>query len=105
MKGAIIALLTALALATTPTMGNAAPQLPSAAPAAEQGPAVQAESDGPQEPTGLPPRAAPPRTMHAQWPVFGLFAVTWVAIIGYLIATGRRAERLAGELEVWEARR
>lgn len=48
--------------------------------------------------TGLPPRAVAPRTMEAHWPVFALFAVSWVGIIGYLIATGRRSARLAAAL-------
>lgn len=48
--------------------------------------------------SGLPRRAVPPPTMAAQWPIFALFAATWVAIVGYLLLSGRKVSRLAGRL-------
>lgn len=105
MKSVILVLSTALAMAMTPTMANAAVQVPSGSTAVEEASPPQVEADRPQGGAGLPARGAPPRTMRAQWPVFALFSVSWVAIVVYLIATGRRAERLAGELEAWEGRR
>lgn len=54
---------------------------------------------------GLPPRAAPPRTMAAHWPMFALFAATWVAIVGYLVLSGRKVSRLAARVAEQEGGR
>lgn len=69
--------------------------------AGEQAAAVQtAQTAQSQQPvgSGLPRRAVPPPTMAAQWPIFALFAATWVAIVGYLLLSGRKVSRLAGRL-------
>lgn len=71
------------------------PAMPMERAAVEQGPA----------PTGLPQWAPPPRTMEAHWPVFLLFGITWIAIVGYLMMTARRVSRFAEALRELEARR
>lgn len=90
---------------------TAAPQDSSTLPAAEPLPAVtRTETAGGSGPapergmalTGLPPRPAPPRTMEAHWPVFALFALSWVGIISFLIVTGRRSARLVSSLQEQE---
>lgn len=52
----------------------------------------------------LPPRPAPPRTMAALWPVFALFVASWLAIIAYLLVSGRRVAQLAARFEELEGR-
>lgn len=52
--------------------------------------------------SGLPPRAIPPRTMAGHWPMFALFVATWIAIVGYLLISGRKVSRLAARLAALE---
>src|SRR5688500_16977956 len=44
---------------------------------------------------GLPRRAPHPRTLHAYWPVFGIFALTWLGITAYMLSFGPRLKRVA----------
>lgn len=53
---------------------------------------------------GLPRRAAPPRTMEAHWPIFGLFVASWIGIAVFLLMTGRRSTRLVAALREREVR-
>lgn len=55
--------------------------------------------------SGLPQRAAPPRTMADKWPVFVAFAVTWVGIIGYFLQGNRHSAGLAKRLIAREEKR
>lgn len=54
--------------------------------------------------SGLPQRAAPPRTMADKWPVFVAFAVTWMGIIGYFLQGNRHSAALAKRLIAREER-
>lgn len=54
--------------------------------------------------TGLPRRAAPPRTMEAHWPIFALFVASWIGIAVFLLLTGRRSARLVATLREREVR-
>lgn len=107
MIGIIVPLLVAMGLASAPpqadSLGSAASAPSEVSAAAEVTPTPPGAAV--QTADGLPPRAAPPATMRAQWPVFLLFAVTWIGIVGYLVATGRRASRLAEDLAAREVRR
>ena len=51
-----------------------------------------------QTASGLPERAAPPRTLRAYWHLFVAFAVTWLLVFGYALTIGRRFGRLEEEL-------
>lgn len=55
--------------------------------------------------SGLPQRAAPPRTMSDKWPVFIAFAVTWIGIIGYFLQGNRHSAGLAKRLIAREEER
>ena len=98
MRRQILA-LSLLLLAAAP----AAAQTPDAAPApsVEQTEANQAEVPTYQEPSGtsgLPARAAPPRTLRAYWHLFGAFAITWILLFGYALSVGSRMARLDEEV-------
>ncbi len=67
-------------------------------PAVPANPPVQGSS-------GLPPRVPPPRTLHAYWPVFGGFAVTWVGIIAYALTFHARLRRIGDEIAHFDAQR
>jgi len=54
---------------------------------------------------GLPQRAAPPRTMAGQWPIFVMFSVTWIGLIGYFLAGIGRSRKLAERLIALEEER
>ena len=93
-------------------LAQAQEQTPAREAGSEAVPAVVAEEVvGPAAGTdagaafALPPRPAPPRTMADLWPVFLLFVFSWVGIIAYLLASGRRVARLAARLERWEGER
>ena len=108
MMAIVVPLMLALGLAADVSTGRFADGL-AAAPVVAM--LQEAEADGtaaaelPQGTAGLPPRAAPPRTMHEKWPVFVLFAASWVGIVAYLLVTGRRAERLARDVAAREGGR
>ena len=55
--------------------------------------------------TGLPPRAPVPRTMEAYWPVFAVFALSWIGIAAYFLSLGRRTTRIARALYPADATR
>lgn len=107
MMGVIVPLLMAMVLIAAPPQADSlgsATGFPAEVPAAaEASPTPPGVAEQPSD--GLPQRAAPPVTMRAQWPVFVLFALTWIGIVGYLVATGRRAARLADDLAAREVRR
>lgn len=42
----------------------------------------------------LPQRTPEPRTLHAFWPVFAGFALTWIGIMVYLLSFTGRLKRL-----------
>lgn len=85
-------------------------QLPADSPAASTvgtevgGLSVDSAATSRPAATGMPRSAAPPRTMEAYWPVFALFAVSWIGISAFLLMTGRRSARLAEALDGREAR-
>ena len=81
MKGALALILAFALYGAAP----AAAQEPvsEGAPAgvvAEEAASVQPAQAPPTIGRGLPPRAAPPPTMAGHWPMFALFAATWLAI-------------------------
>ena len=49
--------------------------------------------------SGLPARAAPPRTLRAHWHVFAAFAVAWILLFGYALTLGGRFGRLEREIQ------
>jgi CcmD family protein len=78
----------------------------STAPAAAAGSmATSAPADAPQEPSGLPARETPPRTMRAYWHVFAAFAVAWLLLFGYALSLGRRFASLEREVRRMEGGR
>lgn len=101
--GRRVALGVMLALALAAPIAGGQVEGPAAAESAAA-PAVVEESPQPVG-SGLPVRAPLPRTMEAYWPVFALFAATWLAIAGYLLVTGRRSAQLSARLRAWEERR
>lgn len=95
-----------LAAMSAPPVAPAAAQVRADEPAAPA--VVETEAVAPAEVGAgftLPPRPAPPRTMEALWPVFVLFVVSWLGIIVYLLAGGRRVARLAARFEELEGER
>lgn len=48
--------------------------------------------------SGLPERLPPPRTMRDYWPVFALFSVVWLGIVGYVLTFNGRLKRMASRL-------
>jgi len=48
--------------------------------------------------TGLPQRAAPPRTLRDYAFVFTAFAIAWLLLFGYVVSIGRRWSRVEREL-------
>jgi CcmD family protein len=55
-------------------------------------------NDASAQASGLPERAAPPRTMRAYWHVFVAFAITWVLLFGFALSIGRRFGALEEEV-------
>lgn len=102
-------LLSALALGLTLLSAPAqeAPPAPAEATAAEAAApaAVQPSAAAQPAPTGLPRRAPEPPTMAEFWWVFAAFALTWVGIVGYFLALGRRSKRIARALHAPDAPR
>ena len=106
MVGVVMALCVVAASPALVPCGASAQMVPDSATAVVEQPAAASGEVSPAvAPTGLPPRAAPPRTMADKWPVFLVFVVTWIGIVGYLIVTGRRTGRLAAALAALEERR
>ncbi|HEV2148882.1 MAG TPA: CcmD family protein [Longimicrobiaceae bacterium] len=93
-------LLAAVLLAAAPLSlraqepSYAAPAAAAQAPA-DPAPSVQAP---PQTSTGLPQRAAPPRTLRDYTHVFAAFAIAWLLLFGYVVSIGRRWARVEQEL-------
>ena len=54
--------------------------------------------------SGLPARTPPPRTMSDRWPVFAVFAIVWVALVGYTLSFNGRLKRIAAALAANETR-
>jgi CcmD family protein len=87
-----------LVLAFLAALAAAAPALSGQSPPAPSEERVEAGTT-PEAASGLPERAAPPRTLRAYWHVFVAFAVAWVLLFGYTVALGRRFARIERELE------
>jgi CcmD family protein len=87
----VLAFLAACAAAAPPLPGQSAP-----ATVEER---VDPGATAPETSSGLPARAAPPRTLRAYWHVFVAFAIAWVLLFGYTVALGRRFARIERELE------
>jgi hypothetical protein len=106
LRAAALALALALMLsASDPSVAQTpAGSAGEARPAAEALVAQTGASDGQTLPSGLPARTPPPRTMKAYWPVFVVLAGSWIGIIGFLLASGRRAGRLAERVAGLEER-
>lgn len=99
----------AAALALTLALVDGSPSSAAAQTTGDSVSGATIEAPGSEEtrgtPTGLPRRVPVPRTMEAHWPVFGLFAASWIGIVGYLLVAGRRAGRLTRRLREVEERR
>jgi CcmD family protein len=48
--------------------------------------------------SGLPQRAAPPRTLRDYTHVFAAFAIAWLLLFGYVVSLGRRWSAVEREL-------
>lgn len=48
--------------------------------------------------SGLPERVPPPRTMRDYWPVFALFSIVWLGIVGYVLTFNGKLKRMASQL-------
>lgn len=48
--------------------------------------------------SGLPQRAAPPRTLRDYTHVFAAFAFAWILLFGYVVSLGRRWSAVEREL-------
>ena len=48
--------------------------------------------------SGLPQRAAPPRTLRDYTHVFAAFALAWILLFGYVVSLGRRWSAVEREL-------
>lgn len=84
-------------------------QTDSVAEATVGAPAVEATTTAApaqEQPTssGLPMRAPPPRTLHAFWPFFAAFALTWLTITVYYLRLGGRLKKIADDLDRLEGR-
>ncbi|MEX0911831.1 MAG: CcmD family protein [Gemmatimonadota bacterium] len=93
-----IAVLFLVLLAFLSAVPVAASQEAGAPTATEVGAAAEIGQEQPIG-SGLPERAALPRTMRAYWHVFVAFAVTWLLLFGYALSVGRRFGRLEDELQ------
>ncbi len=95
-----------LALLAGAPAGLRAQEPSPAAPA----PAAQAPGGTPADPSaslqtrtvesssGLPQRAAPPRTLRDYTHVFAAFAIAWILLFGYVFSLGRRWTAVEREL-------
>jgi CcmD family protein len=95
--GPLLALLAALSLHPATATAQAPDAAESTAVAGEA--AIPAEPGPVAEGSGLPQRAAPPRTLRAHWHVFVAFALVWVLLFGYALSLGRRFRRLDDEVQ------
>lgn len=90
-------------------LGTLLPLAPSAASgsnlsfvALQDTPTEQEAPGGERRGQGLPIRTPPPRTLHDFWPMFVVFAATWLVIAGYTLTFNRRLRKVTralGELE------
>lgn len=88
----LLAVALALLLAGAPPALRAQEPSPAAAQAAAlQAPPTEAR-------TGIPQRAAPPRTLRDYTHVFAAFAIAWLLLFGYVVSLGRRWSRVEREL-------
>ena len=100
-----VALSAALGLASTTTSARPLSAQETAYPAAEQGAApsagatTEAVSAPAQGSSGLPQRAAPPRTLRDYTHVFVAFALAWLLLFGYALSLGRKFARIEREME------
>lgn len=69
---------------------------PAASGAAD--PSVSPQAPGAAPSSGLPQRAAPPRTLRDYTHVFVAFAVAWLLLFGYVVSLGRRWSAVEREL-------
>ncbi|MQA90827.1 MAG: hypothetical protein GEU90_11400 [Gemmatimonas sp.] len=92
----VLALSTSVPVASASRIQSDASTVLSATVALQDAPTDAAAAV--QGSTGLPQRAPDPRTLEAYWPVFAVFALTWIAIVGYWLTFGRRVLRIADEL-------
>lgn len=99
-----LALAAALGLALTTESARPLAAQETAYPAAEQGaasPAGATEAASAPAPgsSGLPQRAAAPRTLRDYTHVFVAFALAWLLLFGYALSLGRKFARIEREME------
>lgn len=98
-----VLLLAVAALAAAPA-GLRAQEAPSAAPTAQAPGVADADPSASigtrtvDSGSGLPQRAAPPRTLRDYTHVFVAFALAWILLFGYVLSLGRRWSAVEREL-------
>jgi CcmD family protein len=103
MRRRLSRLSVAAALVLVLAAATAAPATGQTSRDSVSGALIEATQDGAY--SGLPQRVPVPRTMAAHWPVFALFAASWIGIAGFLLVTGRRTSRLTSRLREREEAR
>lgn len=89
-------------LLAAPGAGLRAQEPSAEAPAAAQAPAgdpsAATRTRAVESGSGLPQRAAPPRTLRDYAHVFAAFAIAWLLLFGYVVSLGWRWARVEREL-------
>jgi CcmD family protein len=94
----------ALALLAGAPAGLRAQEPSSPAPAAQApggtvvDPSASLQTRTVEPSSGLPQRAAPPRTLRDYTHVFAAFAIAWILLFGYVVSLGRRWSAVEREL-------
>lgn len=100
----LFALCFVLALLAGAPAGLRAQEPSSAAPAAQgpggtaADPSASLQTRTVESGSGLPQRAAPPRTLRDYTHVFAAFAIAWILLFGYVVSLGRRWSAVEREL-------
>lgn len=68
------------------------------APGAAADPSASLQTRTVESGSGLPQRAAPPRTLRDYTHVFAAFALAWILLFGYVVSLGRRWSAVEREL-------
>lgn len=99
----MLALAASLAIGGVPSRAAAQMVLSPVAVVAQVGDGAAGASVQPGG-SGLPARTPPPRTMSDRWPVFAVFTVVWLALVGYTLSFNGRLKRIAAGLAANETR-
>lgn len=93
-----------VALLVLAPIGVRAQETSSSVPAAQApggtsaDPSASLQTRSVESSSGLPQRAAPPRTLRDYTHVFAAFAIAWLLLFGYVVSLGRRWSAVEREL-------